>query len=113
MGRGYHPASNRTLVQLAQRQLENVGTRVGNYHGGATMTTEREWRYKTRIADLEKALEIARGRERPAGWANDPEIAPLKYEIQRLRTELEAKSRELSNTRIERDAAWAQLRGRS
>ena len=76
------------------------------------MSYEGEWALRVRIADLEEELDEARARARPVGWANDPEIAPLKYEIQRLRTELEAKSRELSNARIERDAALAELRGK-
>lgn len=45
-----------------------------------------------------------------AGWANDPDVAPLKNELQRLRTELEQKQRELSNARVARDEAETLLR---
>jgi hypothetical protein len=47
---------------------------------------------------------------REDGWANDPEIGPLKEELQRLRTQLESMARELSNARIARDTALVELR---
>ena len=57
------------------------------------------------IDALKAELKIARARQRPEGWANDPEIAPLKAELARLRTRLEQQERELSNARIARDAS--------